>query len=502
MMNPEVYRDKVRGCWLGKGIGGNLGMPYEGCPNRLELTLNDLSSKAVPNDDLELQLLWIRELEEQGAGIRAEHMAKASLTYLCYPDEYGVSKWNIERGILPPLSGRHNNVFADGMGAAIRSEIWACLFPGNPTMAAMYAREDAIIDHHGNGVWAEQFLAAAESLAFDSSSAEQALEGGLQCIPQDCRLARALRLVQSVHAEQLPWEQAYDAVMKQFRSPSFTDVSMNLAFIMLGLLYGDGDFEKSLLLAVNCGMDTDCTAATTGSFLGILLGEQGIPLEWREEAPQELALSDSLQGLGLPESLDEVTDRTLALSERINNELSSNSSQPFTPDSEDEHDDRNQWLIFQSSGDAGYELEPHVLKAFKHQPETMQQYIFNAREIHLQLDEHLKSRGDTLHMFSWFTAPEDMTAYLMVSAEAGITAWLDEKLILNYHGRRKPIPTFHRTEGGGTVPVELKAGQTYALRVRLIGCAPPLVLTVALGRENCSYLDGIHYQAKASTSHS
>jgi len=496
MINSEEYRDKVKGCWLGKGIGGNLGMPYEGCPKKLDLSFENLPTKAIPNDDLELQLLWIRVLEEQGAAIRSEHMAKASLTYTVYPDEYGISKWNINRGIPPPLSGKHNNLFGDGLGAAIRSEIWACLFPGNPSMAAAYAREDAIIDHHGNGVWAEQYLAAAESLAFISSSAKEALKGGLAYIPADCRLAQALHLVHSMHARQAPSEEVYAAIIEQFGSPSFTDVSMNLAFMTLGLLYGQNKFEKSLLLAVNCGMDTDCTAATVGSFLGILLGDKAIPSRWREAAPQDLALSDCLKGLGLPETVDEATERTLALHDRVNHELKTHPNPSFTSDVEDRLDDQHQWLVFRYSGDAGYDFDPKDLKSIRDQPEKLGPHLIHAREIHLTLDDCLESRGDTLHLLSWFTAPEDTPAFLMVCAEAGLTVWLDEKMVINYHGRREPIPSFHRVEGGGTAPIELEGGKTYALRIRLIGCPAALQLTVALGRENSSYLDGIHFRAK------
>ena len=56
----------------------------------------------------------------------------------------------------------------------------------------------------------------------------------------------------------------------------------NIAFTVIGLLYGEGDFKQSLIIAINCGDDTDCTGATAGSILGIIKGHSGIPLDWRE----------------------------------------------------------------------------------------------------------------------------------------------------------------------------------------------------------------------------
>ena len=54
----------------------------------------------------------------------------------------------------------------------------------------------------------------------------------------------------------------------------------NACFVALGLLYGDGDFGRSIAIAVECGMDTDCNGATVGSVLGAMLGAERLPAEW------------------------------------------------------------------------------------------------------------------------------------------------------------------------------------------------------------------------------
>lgn len=91
-------------------------------------------------------------------------------------DEYAIAIRNLKNGIRPPFSGSYDNWFVDGMGAAIRSEIWACLAPGNPELAAKFAYQDACVDHSGNGMWAEVFLAAMESAAFVESDVRRIIE--------------------------------------------------------------------------------------------------------------------------------------------------------------------------------------------------------------------------------------------------------------------------------------------------------------------------------------
>ena len=94
------------------------------------------------------------------------------------------------------------------------------------------------------------------------------------------------------------------------------------------------------------------------------------------------------------------------------------------------------------------------------------------------------------------TVSEDVDGQLMFCSATGITAWLDGRQILNYHGRRKPIPAFHRTEGGGSIPVFLRAGKPYSLKIRLRFCRPPLTLTVALGDMNNQYILGTKFTAQ------
>jgi hypothetical protein len=317
-LGRETYWSKVYGCWLGKSIGGTLGGPHEGQPGPLNLTFYDpVPTEPAFNDDLDLQLVWLHALEEHGPQTTPAHLSQAWLEHITYPwCEYGFSQLNARRGLLPPVTGSYDNWFGDCMGAPIRSEIWACVAPACPHVACEYAWRDAVRDHWGEGVWGELFLAAVESAAFVISDVQALLEIGLAAIPPWCKVARAIAVVRDSHASGEDWLRARERVLAQFDQQHPTHAPQNLAFIVLGWLYGE-DFGDALLKAVNCGRDTDCTGATLGSILGIVHGAEAIPARWREPIAEGIKVGWGIVGLEVPTTLAELTRRTLAVGERM-----------------------------------------------------------------------------------------------------------------------------------------------------------------------------------------
>ena len=119
------YREKVLGCWLGKAVGGTLGQPYEGCNGPLDLSYyNPVPEGMIPNDDLDLQVLWACVLDGMAEPlIDRDVFSAAWLKNVNFPwDEYGIAIRNLRNGIKAPHSGNYGNWFKDGLGAAIRSE--------------------------------------------------------------------------------------------------------------------------------------------------------------------------------------------------------------------------------------------------------------------------------------------------------------------------------------------------------------------------------------------
>ena len=286
-INRKNYMNKVYACWIGKNIGGTIGGPFEGEPNMMNITgFTTPKGEPVPNDDLDMQLLWLEMIEHRG--IRNVNPLTLSEYWLSFVpadfNEYGTAKANLENGILPPYSGEcHNSMWKTSNGAWIRTEIWACLFPGFPELAARYAFYDGCVDHGcSEGTNAAMFIAALESAAFYDNNIRNLIDKALTFIPRECLVAKSVLKAIEFYDNKMPIEDAREEIVNLSKELGMFQAPANIGFVILGLMYGEGNYKKSMLCAVNCGDDTDCTAATIGSIMGIMNGMNYIPEDWKD----------------------------------------------------------------------------------------------------------------------------------------------------------------------------------------------------------------------------
>jgi ADP-ribosylglycohydrolase len=322
-INESEFRDRVYACWLGKNIGGTLGVPFEGKTdlNNINFYTDLKEGEPAANDDLDLQILWLKAMEENNGKVDAYTLGEYWLKYVppvASWNEYGVGKTNMRLGIMPPLSGEYNNAkWKTSNGAWIRSEIWACLAPGNPLLAAKFAWNDACVDHGcSEGTFAELFTASLESAAFVEKDRDKLIQFALTMIPVDCLVAKAVNTAVEAKTSGLSWSQAREAVIKATEDLGWFQAPRNVAFTMIGWLYGDDDFGKSLCIAVNCGDDTDCTGATMGSILGIIYGTAIIPDRWRVPIGDGIK-TVAISGFEAPATLQILTDKTVAMQKKV-----------------------------------------------------------------------------------------------------------------------------------------------------------------------------------------
>lgn len=324
-INRAVYRDKVMGCWLGKNAGGTLGEPLEEKFGRDEMYHVDwypcLPEGGIPNDDLELQLIWLQLVLQKGPGITSADMAQAWMDCIAYNfDEYGLSKENMQKGLLPPVCGWHNNVFKDCMGSPIRSEIWACLAPGCMETVARYAWQDAIVDHGGGeSVYGEIFNAVLESAAFIIEDKFRLLELALSSIPETSLTYQSVKRSIDNYKRGMGYEDNRNDIKDTFYNPVAQYSPLNLGFQTIGWLYGQ-DFGDAICKAVNCGWDTDCTGATLGAILGIIGGASALPEKWTAPLGYEIATNMSTGGirnLTAPTDIRKLTDVVCREAEKV-----------------------------------------------------------------------------------------------------------------------------------------------------------------------------------------
>jgi ADP-ribosylglycohydrolase len=323
--NNKIFRDKVMGCWLGKNAGGTLGEPLEDKFGREEMFdihwYLELPEGGIPNDDLEMQLIWLQALLQKGPGITSNDLVEYWLDCVAYNfDEYGLSKTNMKKGLLPPICGWYNNAFRDCMGSPIRSEIWACISPGHPEIAARYAFNDAICDHGGGeSVFGEVYNAVVQSAAFVLSDKFKLIELGLASIPDSCLTHQSISMAVELFRCGMDWKENRNTLMRKFYNPIAQYSPLNLGYQTIGWLYGES-FGDAICKAVNCGWDTDCTAATLGATLGIILGAEKLPKKWISPLGNKIKTNmatGGIQNLTAPTDINELTDIVCEQAHRV-----------------------------------------------------------------------------------------------------------------------------------------------------------------------------------------
>ena len=325
-----TIRERMLGCWLGKAVGGTLGQTFEGLEGPLDADFYyPVPQGMVPNDDLDLQVLYAVILSELAVpNVDPLVLAQAWQDHVRFPwNEYGVGQRNFAEGIRPPHTGSFDNWFTCGEGAAIRSELWACLALGNADLAAEYAFADACFDHADEGIHAAQFLARLQTRAFFDSDPDNLLDQALSGIPASSGIHRAVQDTRRWFAEIGDWIKVRALIMDAYGNSDFTDVRPNTAFVVLGWLAGR-DFAERICITNNCGQDCDSSTASLGALLGIL-DPQGIPERWLTPIGRQLVLNDEVEGIDAPATIDEFTDMVINLGRRLGGRPASLLLEPF-----------------------------------------------------------------------------------------------------------------------------------------------------------------------------
>jgi hypothetical protein len=189
-------------------------------------------------------------------------------------------------------------------------------------------------------MYAEIFCAALESAAFVEKSIYKLIDIGLSYIPEDCGVTKVVKLVLDSFKSGKPYLEVRDEIFSKYRAhywgyagiskedkdkgfddgPLGWDVPANIGFNIIGLLYGYGDFGKSMCITVNCGEDTDCTGATLGSIFGIIHGIEAIPKRWIDPIGRSIKTMclnlGELQGQ-IPGDIDALTQRVENIAKQV-----------------------------------------------------------------------------------------------------------------------------------------------------------------------------------------
>ena len=271
----KTYLDKIYGCFIGKAVAGNIGAPHEGVKMPMELPfMPEMINCSLPNDDLDLQILWLDVLERKGPNFTSYDLLDRFVSCCSYsPGEYVVMRKNYNRGIYPPTSGKFcNDYYIEGMGCPIRSELWGCVSVGNASLATEFAERDGCLDHYGESIQAERFLAALESEAFFESDINKLIDKALIVLPQESKFRELVEFTRSLCETYDDIKVVLTKLLFRYGHPDCTNMYQNMGITLAALLLGGNDIIKTTLDALNCGFDTDCTCATAGAIIGLIRG--------------------------------------------------------------------------------------------------------------------------------------------------------------------------------------------------------------------------------------
>ncbi|WHM35723.1 ADP-ribosylglycohydrolase family protein [Streptomyces sp. BPTC-684] len=329
--------DRILGGWLGRIAGNMLGKPVERgdywTRDRIDRYLRradalpltdylpdpDLLPPAAPgefelrpewrqcvrgrvhgscrDDDVDYAVLGLHLLETHGFAFTTEQVGELWLLRLPYLQTFTAERAayrNLANGLKPPLTATYDNPYQEWIGALIRADVYGWTSPGDPRRAAALARRDAVLSHTGNGVYGAMWAAALVAAAFTADGPREAIETSLLRIPASSRLARTVRRALSLHTAGVAWSEALDELTADTARLGWIHTIPNAAVLTAGLLYGEGDFTRTIALTVRGGLDTDSNGATAGSVAGVLCGASAIPPQWT--APLEDRVSSAVFG--------------------------------------------------------------------------------------------------------------------------------------------------------------------------------------------------------------
>jgi ADP-ribosylglycohydrolase len=269
------------------------------------------------DDDTDYTVLATLVLEAHGPAFGPDDVAAEWLRRLPFMAVYTAERAayrNLIAGHRPPRTATLVNPYREWIGAQIRVDAYGYASPGDPERAATMAFADASVSHTGNGIYGAMWAAALIAAAFAETTMRAALDSALAVVPARSRLAEALRGVLALHEQGLDWEAARDVLEARHGALSPVHTINNAAVVSAALLWGEGDFARTVALAVQGGWDTDCNGATAGSAFGAMHGRAALPDEWI--APLHDRLRTGLFGVG-ELRISELAARSLALATAV-----------------------------------------------------------------------------------------------------------------------------------------------------------------------------------------
>jgi hypothetical protein len=294
------YVDKMKAGWVGQMAGVGWGgptefhykgviMPAEKMPKWRPEMINQFGQ-----DDIYVEMTFLRTLEQYGfdCSIRQAGIDFANSGYpLWHANRNG--RDNLRKGIAPPDSGHPKfNKHADDIDYQIEADYSGLIAPGLANVVIELGEKFGRLMNYGDGVYGGQFVGAMYAEAFFENDIEKIVRAGLKSIPRDSQYAECIRDVLAWYKQDPDdWQKTWQLINEKYHlNPAYRrfscsgpkgefniDAKINGAYIVMGLLYGKGDPDQTIIISTRCGQDSDCNPSNSGGVLFTTIGFENLP---------------------------------------------------------------------------------------------------------------------------------------------------------------------------------------------------------------------------------
>jgi len=283
--------------WIGQMVGVGWGAPAEWTslgaiipPQKVPPWEPRLVNQ-FHQDDLYVEMTFLRTLERFGLGASARQAGIdfANSGYeLWHANQYG--RENLRKGISPPDSGHPEfTQHSDDIDYQIEADFAGLIAPGMPNTVIELGEKFGRLMNYGDGLYGGQFVGGMYTEAFFEDDIVKIIEAGQRCIPAQSQYAEMIRDVLKWHHEEpVEWKKTWQRVEAKYHSDgNYSHAKLNGAYIMIGLLYGGGDPERTMRLSLRCGQDSDCNPSNAAGILFTTMGYERIPDRFKSELNME-----------------------------------------------------------------------------------------------------------------------------------------------------------------------------------------------------------------------
>jgi len=304
----KEYRDKMKAGWVGQIAGVCWGGPTE-FKYRDEIMpatampawTPGMINEAFGQDDLYVEMTFLRSMEEYSLDVSIRQagidFANSGYPLWCAND---AGRKNLRRGIAPPDSSHPRfNACPNDIDYQIEADFSGLIAPGLPGCAIAMGEKFGRLMNYGDGMYAGQFMGGMYAEAFFEKDIVKVVEAGLRCIPAESQYAEMVRDLLKWSKEVPEWEDAWRLCQKKYREdPEYQkasnggiDCKINGAYVLMGLLYGKGDLDQTIMISCRCGQDSDCNPSSSGGVLFTTLGFSNLPERFSKELDEESVFS-------------------------------------------------------------------------------------------------------------------------------------------------------------------------------------------------------------------